>query len=350
MTQGHGPAIAAVLLAGLVAACMAPAADAPSSSPVAATGPPATGAAAPSVRPLPVPTATAPSAPAPTPMAAGSPSATPSPVATGDLLVRLDVCADVCIDPRREEYLADGRVIHLEPQSGQLVERRLSPAGLALVRSRLIADADLLGRDLNVFPEPVPGKTPPGHGVESFAFLVPGEADGRVTVRTVTAPSLDPGYWQTDPRIDRLTALGDALLDPEKLAGSDGWADAAWTAYEPSKTAVFVHVRDGAAPFSSPDLGAAGWPLGDDPRTLGEPFASTMDAWPIARCAVMDAATASEAAVALPAGVLDPQDPAAFWRMGTMAWAERGLELDVAFRTLLPDQESQSCADLWLLE
>ena len=332
-----------VAVAGLVAACVSPAAGTPTSSPTAATEPAATASP-----PAESPSATA----AATPSATSAPTSTPTPVPSSSpetaLLIRLDVCADTCVDPRRVEYLADGRVVRLDLETGRLVERTLSPAGLARVRARVAEDATLLGRDLDVFPEPVPGKTPPGHGVISYAFIAPTAAGGRATIRTVTAPSLDAGYWVPDPRIDRLTALGDGLLDPEKLAGSDGWAGAYWTAYEPARTAVFVHVRDGAAPFSSPDLGATGWPFGADPRTFGEPFASTMDAWPIARCALMDTADARAAAAALPAGALGPEDPASLLRMGTMAWAAKGLELDVTLRVPLPDDAGTPCGDLWI--
>jgi hypothetical protein len=112
---------------------------------------------------------------------------------------------------------------------------------------------------------------------------------------------------------------------------------------------VHVFASDGVAPFSSPDLGAAPWPFGEDPRTFGEPFASTEPGWPVARCAVLDAAAANIAAAALPAGTLEP-DPTVFWRGGTMAWAERRLELRVSLWALLPDQdrEEQPCGDLWL--
>jgi hypothetical protein len=73
-----------------------------------------------------------------------------------------------------------------------------------------------------------------------------------------------------------------------------------------------------------------------------------MDAWPIARCAVLDAGAASEAAAALPAGTLGPWDPAALLREGTMAWAERGLELEVILRVLLPDDDATPCGELWI--
>ena len=274
-------------------------------------------------------------------------SPSPSRAAAADLLVRLDVCADVCVDPRREEYLADGRVIHLDLQTGRLVERRLSPSGLARVTARLATAAGLLAHDLSVDPVPVPGKTPPGHGATGYTFIAPTAGGGRATVRTVTARSLDSGYWQPDPRIDRLTALGDALLEPETLAGADGWADPGWTRFFPTKVAVFVHVRDGVAPFSSPDLGATGWPFGGDPRTFGEPFASPLDAWPIARCAVLNAAAADAAAARLPEGALAPWGYTDFWRAGTAAWAQRGLELQVSLRSVLPDQDSLPCGDLF---
>jgi hypothetical protein len=170
-----------------------------------------------------------------------------------------------------------------------------------------------------------------------------------VTVRTVLSDSLDPGYFVPDERIDRLTALGDALLEPQTLAGADGWADPAWTQYMPRKTVAHLFVHEGVAPFSSPDVGPSGWPFGDDPRTFGQPFASTEPWWPVARCAVLDATAANEAVAALPAGAVEPSDATVFWRGGTMAWAERGLELRISLWALLSDQdrEEQPCGDLW---
>jgi hypothetical protein len=330
MTLRRGPGILVLVLAGAVAACASPAGNPPAESPTAVVEPPATGDPA-----------TAPPTPTRTPSVVA-----PSPTPAG-LIVRLDVCADVCIDPRRDEYLDDGRVVHLDLTAGRLMERRLSPAGLARVEARVAADADLLGADLTVDPVPLPGKEPPGHGAISYTFYAPADAGGRATVRTVTPGSLDAGYWTPDPRIDRLTALGDALLDPEALAGPDGWAEAAWAPYGAAKTAVFVHAREGIAPFSSPDLGANGWPGGGDPRAFGEPFASPLDAWPLARCAVVDAAEAAGAVAALP-GPLDPSDPDAFWREGTFGWEAGGLEVLVVVRTLLPDEETLPCEDLWV--
>jgi hypothetical protein len=347
--------VAVLLVAMLAGACGSSAASPVPASPTALVEPPATGGPAslvPAITPTPAtatatpPATAAPPTPAPTPAATSS--STPAPLAA-DIIVRLDVCADVCVDPRREEYLADGRVIHLDLDTHDLLERRLSPAGLARVRFRVAADADLLARDLRVEPVPVAGREPPGHGATGYTFIAPAATGGRATVRTLTADSLDEGYWQPDPRIDRLTALGDALLDPDALAGADGWADPAWSPYAPAKTAVFVHVRDGIAPFSSPDVGATGWPFGADPRTFGAAFASTMDAWPIARCALMDTAAADAAAAALPSGSLGEAGRRALLRDGTMAWADRGLELEVLLRPLLPDQEAMACGDLWPL-
>jgi hypothetical protein len=250
---------------------------------------------------------------------------------------------------RRVEYLADGRVIRQDLETWRLQERRLAPAGLSRVEARVAEDADLLARDLEVDPVRVPGKDWPAHGVGTYRFITQGDAGGRVTVSTATGGSLDPGYFVPDERIDRLTALGDALLEPETLAGADGWADPAWSQYVPQKVVVHIFARDGVAPFSSPDVGATDWPFGDDPRTFGEPFVASQSGSPVARCAVLDSTAANDAAAALPAGSLS-RDPTVFWREGTMAWAERGLELEVSLWALLPDQdrEAQPCGDLWL--
>ena len=331
-------ALAALAVGWIAAACVAGPAgsDGPSATPVVSGSvtPEVTGAplSAPPVTPV-APSETPPLLPSTSPMPAG-------------LIVRLDVCADVCIDPRRDEYLDDGRVIHLDLATGRLMERRLSPAGLARVEARVAEDADLLDADRSVDPVPLQGKEPPGHGAISYTFLTPIPAGGNARVRTVTSGSLDPGYWTPDRRIDRLTALGDALLAPEAVAGPDGWADAAWALYRPDKVAVFVHAREGTAPFSSPGFGPAGWPGVGDPRAFAEPFASPLDAWPIARCATLDRDAATTAVAALPA-VLDPADPDAFWREGAFGWESGRSEILVVVRTLLPDEEAVPCGGLW---
>ena len=184
MTLRRGPGIVALVLAGAVTACASPAGSPPAESPTAVVEPPATGDPA-----------TAPPTPAPTPSVVA-----PSPAPAG-LIVRLDVCADVCIDPRRDEYLDDGRVVHLDLTTGRLMERRLSPAGLARVEARVADDADLLGADLTIDPVPLPGKEPPGHGTISYTFFAPTEAGGRAMVRTLTSGSLDAGYWSPDPQM-----------------------------------------------------------------------------------------------------------------------------------------------------
>jgi len=346
MTPRRGPAIAALLLAGAVAACISPTAATPSPSSTAAMQPPVTGSPAPSVTP-----AARPPAPAPTPTAIPASSSTPSPVAAADLIVRLDVCNDVCPVPNRVrfEYLADGRVISQDLETGRLQERRLTPAGLSRVEARVAEDADLLARDLNVVPVTAHGKQWPAHGVGTYTFIAPGDTGGRATVTTVTSGSLDPGYFVPDERIDRLTSLGDALLAPETLAGTDGWADPAWSPYVPRKAVVLVFARDGVAPFSSPGVGATGWPFGEDPQTFGEPVAlSGATGWPVTRCDVLDATAANDAAASLPAGVLR-SDSTLFWRTGTMAWAERALELLVSLRGLLPDEAAQTPGDVCLV-
>jgi hypothetical protein len=347
MTALSGRAAVALLVVALgLAACTAAPGGQGSAAPGSAATP--TPAVAPPSQP---PSSPAPPTasilaptPAPSPSSSAAPSSSPAP---SGLLVRLDVCADVCVDPRQAEYLGDGRVIAAGRDGATFLVRRLSADGLARVRDLLASHADLLAADLSVDAVPMPGKDPPAHGVISYTLIAPTTAGGRATVRTFTSGSLETDLWVPDERRDRLSALGDALLDPETLAGAGGWVDAAWSSYAPERTAVFVHAREGAEPFSSPDLGPDGWPGGSDPTQFGAAFASPLDAWPISRCAVMPAADAAELAAGLPAGALSPEDASAAWREGTIGWADDGLELMVLFRALLPDEEALPCGDLW---
>jgi hypothetical protein len=79
-----------------------------------------------------------------------------------------------------------------------------------------------------------------------------------------------------------------------------------------------------------------------------DPVMRMLDAWPIARCAVLDAAAADASASRLPEGALAPWGYTDFWRGGTAAWAQQGLELQVSLQSILPDQESLPCGDLFI--
>lgn len=283
--------------------------------------------------------------PGPTPAVSSTPFASPTPATGATVLMRLDACPVTCLDPRRVQYWSDGTVIRFDPGEGRFLVRRLGEAGLARVTARIGLDGDLLVRELRADPVLLPGRTaPPYTGLDTYTFYPPSPSGAFLRISTVRAGSLDPALWRSTPEIDRLTALGDALLDPDALA-QGGWSDPAWLAYDPPERMVYVIARDSVAPFSSPDVGSRSGPLGQDLVSFGITAPSPLDAWPITRCTrltrrALDDLLATLPAPAFPGGV--PISPLVRVSLGD---ATRSRELVVMVLVPLPDELARDCSD-----
>ncbi len=282
MTLRRGPGILVLVLAGAVAACASPAGNPPAESPTPVATPTPIATVAP-VHCFPNQTPTA--------------SPTPSPP-RADLLVRLDVCADVCIDPRRVEYLADGSIHppgrRRRGRSWNVASRRRGSRGWRRASPRTRTSWRATCRSPAV---PEPGKEPPRATARSPTRSSPrrrpaaGPRSGpsppdrwtRAT-RCRMRGSIDSPPWAT--RCSTPRRRGGRRVGRPRVDGVPA-----------AKTASSCTV--GVAPFSSPDVGATGWPFGDDPRTFGQPSPRRCP-WPVARCAVLGAA--ADAGGGAPAG------------------------------------------------
>jgi hypothetical protein len=276
---------------------------------------------------------------------APSPSPSTVPASGATVLLRMDACRKTCTDPRRIQYWSDGTVIRVDPASGACVVRRLAPAGLASLRARLARDADLLARELRADPVLAPGATqPPYTGDSTYTFWPPTQPGVFLRVSTVVLADLDRSLWRPTPEIERLSALGDALLDPEAVGGG-AWLDPAWESYDPPIRLVYVIARPSAAPFTLPDIGALNAPLGRDLASFGVDAPSPLSAWQFTRCArlpldrlamLLDSLPAS----AFPAGAL----ASPFIRVA-LGDATRSRELMLMIVRPLPDESRLACTD-----
>ncbi len=113
--------------------------------------------------------------------------------------------------------------------------------------------------------------------------------------------------------------------------------------------AVYVHLRE-SRPVASPDIAQTGWPFPGDPAAFGTPFTSTLDAWPEGRCALVDAAIVDSALATLPPGLLAPLDDAPGWRIGTLGWAARGMDVLLAVQEVAPEEADRTCERLWMAQ
>ncbi len=207
------------------------------------------------------------------------------------LLIRLDLGTDGYPGfpfGHLADYLTDGTVVR--EHAGILESNRLTEAGLATVKATITAGAGLLDQPLRIEPLstiiPVSDTNPmPGMVSEPLNTFVLERPDG--TRYTVSAPSRSQA---DDPIVNGLTALGDALRDPEALVGADGLTGP-WKPYQPAKTGVFLIletvndpqvVTDGVIPH----LGQADWPFAGSPLTFGNVFKGPGD-FVTRRCALL---------------------------------------------------------------
>lgn len=285
-------------------------------------------------------------------LAACAPASTPtlssSPSVRTTVLVRVDHCAKVCVDSRRIQYWSDGMVIRLSADGRQFERRQLTASGADRVLRRLQQDVDLLAGEFWADPVLLPGRErPPYTGIDTYSFYRPAVDGGLIRTASVNAATLDLSTWASTPQMDRLSALGLALLDPEALAG-DGWSDPSWTAYDPPARMVFVATRPSAAPFSTPDIGAANVPLGRDLLSFGIEAVSPLNAWQYTRCALLDRTEADQLLAGLPTSAFPLADRLVPLQRVMLGDATRDRELMVMVLIPLPDELTRTCSDPWL--
>ena len=278
MRQRHTLVLTATLCALLVGSCL-PSASSPSPSALPAS---------PSAL-SPSPTVASPSAtPVATSVAAkSSPKPVPA-VRPSDLVVRHERASDTCCPAAWAVLTADGRYI-TRTDDNQLHERRLTPAGVQVVRDE-IAGTGFFERD-QVFPlERLPNANPPGHGLGGLFFRV--WRDTRIVeVHTVVDQGPEEVYYQPSAARTRLDRLSKQLIKPETWLPAAAWADAVERPYEPAAFALLLG-REPGGYNATPTIDelSATWPFSVGPLALGEtmpptagPFAETTRCTPLAK-------------------------------------------------------------------
>ncbi len=182
------------------------------------------------------------------------------------LVVRLDRLGELgdMIPDIVTTITADGRVTWTN-SSGDLVERDLTDAGLAMVRKAL-DDTHLLDSDATFGRTPLPGVEPPGRGAGGWTFHTRNASGDAVTVSMTAIDSDENLYWVTSQERLTLDALRTKLMDPESWLPASAWADPAARLYQPQAWAVVLDVQpDGGQPAGLADFGDFGWPIPDPP-------------------------------------------------------------------------------------
>lgn len=285
--------------------------------------------------PTPVPT------PEPT---SGEPTPGASAEATGRLLLRLTTCSHTCDATPGTTFLDDGRLLwEAIDGSGQVLEARLSAAGLAKVRAAIEA-TPALAADGAYQATLRPGAEPIPHGVREYRFDVQW-AGGPVLVTSWDPESLadQAELWIFPPEMAALDDLATRLEDPVAWLGEAAF-ETAPAPYIPSGMLVRIDLF--------PDIGDVGgvaadvddvdWPFGEPIEAAGEPIAG--EDLPAPRCVVLDADEAAALRDAeREAGV--PRDPRLWQSVVDYGWDRADGFAQVTVRQLLPYQMG-TCEEL----
>jgi hypothetical protein len=183
--------------------------------------------------------------------------------------------------------LDDGRVISSDPfGASPPVERRLTAAGVELVRDELAATG-LTDTSADYQPVPNPGVTPPPYGGAGPSLEV-GQIGGEtVTITWFLFGDTEEDYFQPQPEAEALEALAARLTTLGEWLPADAWDDASGTPYTPSQYRLTIASQQwGGGPDALPvESDTVLWPLADGMDAFGEVINPPPDE---VRCGLVD--------------------------------------------------------------
>jgi hypothetical protein len=176
--------------------------------------------------------------------------------------------------------MVDGRFV-TRTDDNQLLERRLTPAGVQRVHDELVGTG-LFERDQRFPLELRPGASGPQRGVGGLSFKVWRDTRS-VEVGTAMDQGADEVLFLPSAARTRLDRLSKQLRQPETWLPADVWADPTPRQYQATAFALLLSVEPGVQ-NSTPTIDelSATWPFSIGPLALGEtlppaagPFAET---------------------------------------------------------------------------
>jgi len=221
------------------------------------------------ITPSPLPSATPQPSDSTTPSASESPA--PSSDASAALVLRL-LGGGEAGRFHLVTILDDGRVISSDPfGASPPVERRLTAAGVQLVRDELAATG-LTDTSADYQPVPNPGADPPPYGGAGPSLEV-GQPGGETVIITwFLFGDTEEDYFQPQPEAEALEALATRLATLDEWLPADAWEDADGIPYEPEGYRMTIASQPwGGDPDELPvESDTVTWPLEDAMDAFGE--------------------------------------------------------------------------------
>jgi hypothetical protein len=257
--------------------------------------------------PTPLPSASEPSASARPSLDPASPSVEPSAEPSAAALVVRLLGGGEAGRVHLVTVMDDGRVITSGPSGADPpLERRLTPAGVELVRTEL-ARTGLTEESAEYLPIPNPGAEPPAYGGAGPSLEV-GAAEGGepVVVSWFLFGDTEEDYFQPQPEAEALEELAARLTSLETWIPAEGWTDDTGVPHQPDsyEMTILFEAWGGTADELPVEFTAVSWPLPGEMVDFGEvptvalPFEI--------RCGTVDAADGEAVIRALEAAGAEP--------------------------------------------
>ena len=193
--------------------------------------------------------------------------------------------------------LEDGRIITTSyDQFGgnSSVERRLTAAGVQLLRDELDATGLSFLASVDYSPVSRPGVDPPGYGGAGPALVV-GLPGGGTAVISWYFYNDEGLYFEPQPEAEALDALAARLSTLDEWLPANAWADADASPYAAAQYRIFIYSSPwgGSLDDLSVESSTVSWPLIEGIDVYGDVVESvtqeTGDSGPYPRCRVVSA-------------------------------------------------------------
>jgi hypothetical protein len=215
-------------------------------------------------------------------------------VAPNETFLRLVEGCDVIpeVSSPRATVLRDGRMVWqssgVPPDPQELIERRLSAAGLDAIRS-MVEETGAFEADGDYpFVRRPDAPEGPGHGfcVYTFTYAPPDAGPVTVTSAMWFGDDVEATYFEPSPVRKALDELAQLLRDPEAALAADAWDEAASRPYDATEVLVVASLGPPqVADPGAPDVDELAWPFAEPPDAFGE-LAGLQEGGPPTRCGV----------------------------------------------------------------
>lgn len=176
------------------------------------------------------------------------------------LVFRLEVSSELGGLVHLVTVLEDGRIITTSGRN-PAVERRVTVAGVQLLRDELDATGLTFLASADYWPVLRPGVEPPIYGYDAPALEVGLPGGGTAMIRWVLAPSTFRDSFQPQPEAEALQAMLARLSSLDDWLPADAWADATARPYAPQQYRILISSTPWGGSLFPVESSTVSWPL-----------------------------------------------------------------------------------------